>query len=165
MTDFAPHIDLLTGAFKRGHFERLLTQLVSHTRKGGGVMSLIYFDVDECHELNDVHGRARVDAALAWVASMISQTLDGLGPIGRVGGDEFAVALKVPVEHAMRLAQRLRQAVSRELHASAFGDFRLTVSAGVVALRPKELPGNLLEAGEEACTRAKQQGRDAVAMR
>jgi diguanylate cyclase (GGDEF)-like protein len=165
MTDVAPHIDLLTGAFKRGHFERLLTQLVSGTRKGGGMLSLIYFDVDECQELNDAHGKDRVDAALAWVASMISQTMDGLGPIGRVGGDEFAVPVKVPVEHAMRLAQRLRHAVSRELHSSAFGDFRLTVSAGVVGLRPKELPGNLLEAGEEACTRAKQQGRDAVAMR
>ncbi len=165
MTDFAPHVDLLTGAYKREHFERLLTQAVSATRKSGGLLSLIYFDVDECQELNDVHGRARVDAALAWVASMISQTLDGAGPIGRVGGDEFAVALKVPAEHAMRLAQRLRHAVSRELHASAFGDFRLTVSAGVVSLRPRELPGNLLEAGEEACTRAKQQGRDAVAMR
>jgi diguanylate cyclase (GGDEF)-like protein len=165
MTDVAPHIDLLTGAFKRSHFERLLTELCSQTRRGGGLLSLIYFDIDECQELNDLHGKDRVDAALAWVASMISQTLDGLGPIGRVGGDEFAVALKVPPEHAMRLAQRLRQAVSRELHASAFGDFRLTVSAGIVALRPKELPGNLLDAGEEACTRAKQQGRDAVATR
>jgi diguanylate cyclase (GGDEF)-like protein len=165
MSDMAPHIDLLTGAFKRTHFERLLTQQVSHTRKEGGPLSLIYFDVDECQELNDSHGKDRVDAALAWVASMISQTLDGLGPIGRVGGDEFAVVLKVQPEHAMRLAQRLRQAVSRELHASAFGDFRLTVSAGIVGLRPKELPGNLLDAGEEACTRAKQQGRDAVAVR
>ncbi len=164
MSDFSPHIDLLTGAFKRNHFERVLTQLVSNARKGGS-LALIYFDVDECQELNDAHGTQRVDAALAWVASMISQTLDGLGPIGRVGGDEFAVAITTTPEHAVRLAQRLRQAVSRELHSSAFGDFRLTVSAGVVALRPKELPGNLLDAGEEACTRAKQQGRDAVAMR
>lgn len=165
MTDFAPHIDLLTGAFKRAHFERLLSESVKKNRQTGGPMSLIYFDVDDCQELNDSHGNDRVDAALAWVASMISQTLDGLGPIGRVGGDEFAVVLGVRVEHAMRLAQRLRQAVSREIHASAFGDFRLTVSAGVVSLRPKELPGNLLDAGEETCTRAKQQGRDAVAMR
>ena len=108
MSDFAPHIDLLTGAYKREHFERLLTQVVSHARKESGTLSLIYFDVDSCQELNDVHGRDRVDAALAWVASRISQTLDGLGPIGRVGGDEVAVVLKVPVEHATRLAERVR---------------------------------------------------------
>lgn len=165
MSDFSVHIDLLTGAYKREHFERLLTQMVSTAKKDNTQLSLIYFDVDDCQELNDVHGRDRVDTALAWVAARISQTLDGLGPIGRVGGDAFSVVIKVPVTHATRLAERVRHAVSREKHASPFGDFQLTVSAGVVSMRSKELPGNLLEAGEETCTRAKQQGRDAIATR
>ena len=42
---------------------------------------------------------------------------------------------------------------------------KLTLSAGVAGLRPQELPLNLLDASEAACTRAKQAGRDSVVMR
>ena len=166
MTERASHIDLLTGAYKRQHFERLLAQAVSSAHRNNSGLSLLYLDVDNLQELNDIHGNTSVDTALAWLAQKISDVFDGRGPIGRIGGDEFAVVLPgVTVETAARLGEKLRQAVRQELHASAFGDYRLTVSVGVAARRPRELSGDLMEAGLAACTRAKQSGRDAVAKR
>lgn len=166
MTERSLHIDLLTGAYKRSHFERLLGEAVSAAHRNSTGLSLLYLDVDSLQELNDLHGTPSVDNALAWLAQKMSDVFDGRGPIGRLGGDEFAVVLAgVTVETAVRLGEKLRQAVRQELHASAFGDYRLTVSVGVVARRPRELSGDLLEAGLAACTRAKQSGRDVVVKR
>jgi PleD family two-component response regulator len=63
------------------------------------------------------------------------------------------------------MAERLRRSVPTTLHASAFGDFRVTISVGVAVNRRGEPWGNLLDAAEQACVRAKQGGRDAVVSR
>jgi diguanylate cyclase (GGDEF)-like protein len=166
MSEVASGVDLLTGAYQRSRFEELMVRLIAEARRARTPLALIHVDVDDLQEHNDVHGRDSLDAALSWLASKISLILDGKGPIGRVGGDEFAVALPgVPLEQARRLAERLRRTMPRTLHASAFGDYRLTVSVGVVTLRPGEPVGNLLDAAEEACLRAKQSGRDTVVSR
>jgi diguanylate cyclase (GGDEF)-like protein len=163
MTDVAPHVDLLTGAFKRAHLEELLIRAVAESKRAGQPLALIHLDVDELQELNDLHGRDSLDTALGWLASKVSEVCDGAGAIGRVGDDELAVVLKgVTLERALRIAEKIRKAVPLTLHASAFGDYRLTVSVGVAAMRPGEPSGNLLDAAEEACIRAKQGGRDSV---
>jgi diguanylate cyclase len=164
--ELATQVDLLTGAWKRERFEEQLARAVTDARRSQRVLSMIYIDVDELQEHNDVHGRDSLDGALSWLAAKISQVIDGAGPIGRIGDDEFAVFLpNVSLEHALRLAERLRRTVPMTLHASAFGDYRLTVCVGVASLRRSEPWGNLAEAAEDACRRAKQGGRDGVARR
>ncbi|MFL5321826.1 MAG: GGDEF domain-containing protein [Myxococcaceae bacterium] len=166
MSDFAPYIDLLTGAFQRAHFEDLLAKAVSRCARDRKPLALLRIDVDDLQEHNDLHGRAALDQALSWLASKVSLALDGKGPIGRIDGDEFAVFLEgVPLSKAVELAEALRRLIPRTLHSSGFGDYRLTVSAGVAALKPGEPWGNLFDAAEAAMTRAKQGGRDLVASR
>ena len=166
MTDVAPQVDLLTGAYQRGRFEDELSQAVSRAKRTGTPLSLLHVDIDELQEHNDLHGRDALDQAVSWLASKVSAVVDGRGPIGRIGGDELAVLmLGVGIEKAAELAETLRRLVPKTLHASSFGDYRLTVSVGVVAMRPEELSGNLLEAAEDACRRAKQGGRNAVCRR
>ena len=166
MSLYSPHIDLLTATWKRDFFEAALGKQVSDAQRRHVPLSLIYVDVDDLQEHNDVHGRAALDAALSWLASKISEVIDGQGPIGRVGGDEYAVYISgCTLERALRLAERLRKLVPQTLHASAFGDYRLTLSVGVATMRRGEPFGNLIQAAEEACRKAKQAGRDAVASR
>ncbi len=166
MSDRAPHIDLLTGAFKRDHFEQLLAAAISRSRRAGQPLCLLHLDVDELQEHNDLQGRDALDVALGWLAAKVSAVIDGRGPIGRVGGDEFAVVLEgCTLDQACRTSGKLRKLVSQTLHASAFGDYRLTVSIGLAGLREGEPPGNLLEAAEAACRKAKQGGRDALVQR
>src|SRR5262249_60841869 len=79
----------------------------------------------------------------------------GGGPVGRLGGDTFGLLLPGwALPRACALADRLRSATRADRCVMA------TVSVGVAALRPSEPWGNLLEAAETACTRAKQAGRD-----
>jgi len=159
-------VDLLTGAWSKQRFESEFAQVCSSAQRAREELALIRIDVDNMQELNDQHGRDRMDGCLAWLAERISAMGDGRGPIGRLGGDDFAVYLRdCSLEDAVRLAERIRRAIPATLHASAFGDFRVTVSVGVAVNKRGEPWGNLLDAAEQACIRAKQGGRDAVASR
>ncbi|MHB8875946.1 MAG: GGDEF domain-containing protein [Myxococcaceae bacterium] len=163
MSEVAPQVDLLTGAYKRHRFEDEVARAVARAKKGKRPLCLLHVDIDDLQEHNDVHGRDALDQAVSWLASKISEVMDGRGPIGRLGGDELAVLMPgVAIKEAMEIAEAIRKLVPKTLHASAFGDYRLTVSMGVVAMRPEELSGNLLDAAEDACRKAKQGGRNAV---
>ncbi|MFZ5471623.1 MAG: GGDEF domain-containing protein [Myxococcota bacterium] len=164
--ELSADVDLLTGAFKRGRLETELTLAVRAAKQQRRALSVLVLDVDDLQELNDLHGRDALDVALGHLAAKVSEVVDGKGPIGRVGGDELAVVLPgIGLDSARHLAERIRQAAPQTRHASAFGDFRLTVSVGVAALRASEPSLNLLEAAEAACLRVKQGGRDGVASR
>jgi diguanylate cyclase (GGDEF)-like protein len=166
VTVAAPHVDLLTGTWKKRHFEGEFSKAVSEAQRFQRPLCLIHLDVDDLQEHNDTHGQEALDVSLGWLALVISKIIDGRGPIGRVGGDEFAVFLaRCTLERAQRLAEQIREVVPRTVHTSDAGTYRLTVSAGVAALRPGEPWGNLVQAAEEACLKAKQGGRDSVASR
>ncbi|MBX5483986.1 MAG: GGDEF domain-containing protein [Myxococcaceae bacterium] len=159
-------IDLLTGALSREAFEAVVARAVHEARRDGRVLSLLWIDVDELCELNDIHGRDALDASLSWLATRLSRVIDGRGPIGRVEGGAFAALLPdVTRDAALVLSDQIRRAIPRLVHSSAFGDYRIAVSVGVASLKPTEPWGNFLEAAEMACRRAKQGGRDAVVAR
>lgn len=152
-------VDAQTGAYLRAHFERLVEEQARAAKKAGAPLSLVWVDVDELTEANDAHGREAVDAALAAVAQTLSSELDGKGPIGRMKGGAFAVLLPgVGAAEAVALAELVREA-----QKAAAAPVPLRISCGVAVLGANEPFGNLLEAAESACTRAKQAGRDAVA--
>lgn len=166
MSDFAPYIDLLTGAFQKAYFEALLAKAVAYAHQAKAPLSVIRIDIDDLQEHNDVHGQATLDATLSWVATKISALSDGKGAIGRVDGDEFSVLLEgVELAEAAQLAEKIRRTIPRTVHSSAFGDYRVTVSVGVATLKASEPWGNLFDAAEAAVTRAKQGGRDSVVTR
>ena len=163
--DVVSEVDLSTGAYTRGAFEAALAQAVHHAHTCKEPLCVIWVDVDDLQEHNDLYGWERLDAALSSIAEVISNEADGGGPIGRVGGDAFAVALAgMDEEGARALAERIRRSTSSRLVPLA-PEVRVTVSAGVVQMRRGEPSGNLLEAAEDTCIRAKQRGRNAVACR
>ena len=162
----SPDIDLLTAAWTRERFEAELPRALSQAHREGSTLSLLFVDLDDTQELNDLHGTNAVDHALSRIATILSQVVDGRGPIGRLGGDDFAVLLpRCSRESALRMARQVVAAASRKRHPCGSGDFQATVSAGVAVARRGEPWGNLVEAAEDACTRAKQGGRNAVASR
>lgn len=166
MSDFAPYIDLLTGAFQRAWFESLLARAVARAHQTKQPLSVIRIDVDDLQEHNDLHGWATLDGTLSWIATKVSALSDGKGAIGRVDGDELALILEgVTLQEAAQLAEKIRRTIPRTVHSSAFGDYRVTVSVGVATLKSSEPWGNLFDAAEAAVTRAKQGGRDSVVTR
>ena len=148
-------LDLETGVYTRGAFERELAFAVQVARRAAQPCSLLVVDVDDFQALKDVRGDLAADSCVEALAQRISAESSGAGPIGRLGADTFALLLPGwALARACALADRLRSAARADQCVSA------TVSVGVAALRPAEPWGNLLEAAEAACIRAKQAGRD-----
>jgi diguanylate cyclase (GGDEF)-like protein len=164
--DIAVGVDLATGAFSRARFESELAKAVSEARRTHKPISVIYVDADDFQEHRDVHGEERSLELLSWLAQRLSLVVDGKGPVGRVDGDAFAVFLPgVALTEACALGEKLRVQVANTRQRGDAGSFRVTISAGVAALRRNEPWGNLLEAAESACRKAKQGGRDRMVRR
>lgn len=159
-------IDLLTGAFGPRLFEAELARLVGLARASEEQLAVLYVDVDELLELNDLHGEENLNEALAILAELICQVSGGVGPLGRVAGGSFALVLpRVGPSRALAIAERIRIRAAEAHFDGEEGGFHLTVSVGIASLRRGEPWGNLIEAAEEACRRAKIAGRNRVAVR
>lgn len=150
-----PELDLETCSWSRPAFERLVAEAVHVARRAVQPCSVLVVDVDDFQSLRDVHGDLAADTCLEALVERISAEGNGAGPVGRLGPDTFALLLSGwALPRACTLADRIRSA------ARADPDVRATVSVGVAALRASEAWGNLLEAAEQACIRAKQGGRN-----
>jgi diguanylate cyclase (GGDEF)-like protein len=166
VTDVAPQLDLLTGAWKRDYFELQLARAVSDSHRARQALSIIQLDVDDLQEHNDLHGASTLNESLGWVAIRMSQVLNGRGPIARIEGGTFATFLpQFTLPRALAVAERIRSRIHNTRHASQSGEFQLSVSMGVACLRANEPWGNLLDAVDAACRKAKQGGRDLVVHR
>jgi diguanylate cyclase len=87
----------------------------------------------------------------------------GVDRFGRYGGEEFLLTLPdTPHDVAVRLLDRLR-AIIAELDWSAFSlGMQITISAGIVTLKPNETADALLGRADRALYKAKEQGRNRI---
>jgi diguanylate cyclase (GGDEF)-like protein len=128
---------------------------------GGNDVACLYVDIDHFKEFNDHHGFARGDRVIAHLADLLSQTVGEIGDdtfIGHIGGDDFVVL--APGASAEQLAKRiiarfdasipaLYDPHDRERGWVEAPDRRgrprrvpfVTVSIGLVPLRPERFPG------------------------
>ncbi|WP_062134533.1 sensor domain-containing diguanylate cyclase [Demequina aestuarii] len=123
--------DSLTGLLNRREFFRR-GQLVSERAvERGDVVMVAVLDLDEFKGLNDVHGHGVGDQALAAVAVGLTAAARAGDLAARTGGDEF-VMLHVLREgdDALRVAQRVRDAVEHEIHTRVDGADGVGVTAG-----------------------------------
>ncbi|WP_030554167.1 GGDEF domain-containing protein [Streptomyces exfoliatus] len=87
--------DPLTGAQRRAAFERRAQRLLIRHRQDS---LLCIVDLDHFKGLNDTHGHAAGDAALATTGERLARWAGPHGVVGRLGGDEFAVATRVDTQ-------------------------------------------------------------------
>jgi len=126
-------------------------------------IALLMIDIDHFKRLNDRFGHATGDEALVLFARTGGAILREHDILGRMGGEEFALAMPgTDLEGALQAAERLRQATMEIALLSCGGSYQMTVSIGLVVIDANEdLPAALARA-DRALYEAKRNGRNRV---
>ncbi len=153
--------DPLTNLPNRRAFDETLEQSLLNARQYRIPLSVLFLDLDNLKEINDVHGHAAGDLALQYVAKVLRQSIRSTDVAARYGGDEFAVLLmNTNEDQAYHLALRLQEALrqnSQELPLPA------RVSIGIAALTPAvHTSQDLLQQADIALYYAKRHGKNQV---
>ncbi|CAM3825613.1 GGDEF domain-containing protein [Roseateles saccharophilus] len=161
-------VDALTGLANRRAFDQqLATCLLAPNAASGaaGQPCLIMADIDHFKRVNDSYGHAFGDKVLKAVAQVLSSVAADAGTVARIGGEEFAILLPAtPMARAEQLAERIRFTVASSCIRRSTGEEidSVTVSLGVVAAQPQQLPNELLARADTALYVSKQGGRNRV---
>jgi diguanylate cyclase (GGDEF)-like protein len=144
--------DLLTDTHNRFSLNRHLNICIAEARNMAGVFGLIYIDLDEFKQINDVHGHRVGDLFLQEVADRLKKLLRSRDMVARLGGDEFALLL--PVLHSradvVEVAQRVERCFEQPLQID--GLILYAAASTGIALYPEDgtTRDALLHAADEA---------------
>ncbi|MGX4658490.1 putative bifunctional diguanylate cyclase/phosphodiesterase [Micromonospora sp. SCSIO 07396] len=126
--------DALTTLPNRRRITAALAEAVK-IRAPGEVVAVLLFDVDGLRQVNESLGHAAGDKVLVEVADRLRACAPSSALVGRAGGDEFLVTLRLEnAEAALELAAQLREQIRDEM---VFDALTLDVDTAVgVAVHP-----------------------------
>jgi diguanylate cyclase (GGDEF)-like protein len=122
---YRSEFDALTDSHNRFSLDRQLQEQVQKARQNATVFGLIYADLDDFKQVNDVFGHHIGDLYLQETAARIKRMLRPGDLLARLGGDEFAILVPnarsrwVVEEIARRLSASFRTPLEIEGHLFA----------------------------------------------
>ncbi len=153
--------DRLTGLFNYDFLQAQVRYEIDRVRRYGGSCSILVLDLDHFKRFNDTHGHQAGNLLLRAMADCVRHEKRDSDFAARFGGEEFVVLVPGDARDAVRLAERLRIAVS-QLELPQLGpDGRVTVSIGVASF-PEQATNaaELFERADQALYVAKGSGRN-----
>lgn len=141
--------DPLTGLTNRTSFQMQLEDNVVAAANARHQCAVIYIDLDDFKEINDLRGHDSGDRALRTVANRINACLQRQSPeylasdpiLSRIGGDEFTILLrgKLSEDGIVVIVEEILQSVAEPIEIE--GElFQLSASIGV-AIYPQDTFG------------------------
>ncbi len=135
---FDAYHDALTSLPNRRRVLALLEEAVKVSAPDE-VVAVLLFDIDRLRNVNDSLGHDAGDQVVREIASRLRQNAPAAALVGRAGGDEFVVTLRLPdADAATHLATELRSALEEPMEIDS-----ITLDVGVavgVAVHPDHGP-------------------------
>ncbi len=176
--------DDLTGLKNRRYIWEFSRQIIERASQTNGQVTLLIFDIDNFKHYNDVYGHLAGDEVLKQAAVLIRRCCRSHDVVGRIGGDEFAVAFwdggrdkpsgpeterrsatadhpKEPIFIARRFRREFEKA---ELHLlGPEGKGTLTISGGLATYpRDSSTMRELFQQADKALLEAKRSGKNRI---
>ena len=158
--------DSLTGLANRRYFSSALEHEIRDARQTGIPLSVCVCDIDQFKLVNDRHGHGAGDEVIQALARCLADGIRAGDLAARWGGDEFCLLLhgtdstgaEICVE---RIRAQFQALVFSARDAATYG---VTGSFGIAVLETGMSSTILLEQADQALYRAKQAGRNRVAV-
>jgi diguanylate cyclase (GGDEF)-like protein len=154
------NVDVLTELPNRRAFLHRLDELCAHALASSGLYFLM-LDIDDFKKINDQYGHDVGDSALIAVARTVAKTVAAAVTdhgVGRMGGEEFAVAASMRDADAHGLASNILSAVRdcqlQDRHLS------ISISIGMALRQPEESVHSLMRRADLALYDAKLAGKN-----
>jgi diguanylate cyclase (GGDEF)-like protein len=157
--------DELSGVHNRRHFFELAIASFLDARQMRNPLSAMMLDIDHFKDVNDRYGHASGDDVIRAVAQRVSGVIGSGDIVGRYGGEEFALVVQAPLQHAVDLAERLRQVIAEAPIGTVSGPIAISASVGVAEMEGRDADlERLLQRTDAALYEAKRAGRNRVAI-
>lgn len=146
--------DPLTQLYNRRYLEQALDRMIDQDGKG----AVLFLDLDQFKEVNELSGHSSGDELLKRVAAALRHELEGQAVIARQGGDEFVLLVEGADEaKAVQVARRIEQALGA-IEYYANGRRHRAIGSIGIALYPQHgaTPVELLASADMAMYQAKE---------
>ena len=129
--------DDLTQAYNRRYFIGRARYEFARAQRYGHEFSMLFIDVDDFKQINDLHGHPAGDQLLRKLADVCLCESREVDVFARMGGDEFAMIIPgVGQEDAVLFANRLRQILAESSTLYHDKQLQTTISVGVITWTP-----------------------------
>lgn len=155
--------DMLTGLSNRGMFLDRLDQNMEIARRNKQRFALMYIDLDGFKQINDNYGHEAGDLVLKTAATRLLDAVRLSDTVGRMGGDEFTVALGTIAHNADagQVAQKILEALRRPVTLPNGSTEQIDASIGI-SIFPDDAENSdqLLAAADNAMYEVKHHGKN-----
>jgi diguanylate cyclase (GGDEF)-like protein len=155
--------DSLTGFHNRRSFNLSVDALIDRSATAGRAVAVLMIDLDNFKQVNDYNGHATGDRLLVECARRITAALPEGTIVGRIGGDEFAVAVPFEPRHSETVDSIAAALVQAIAEGSRISNATIDVTASIGLARAESRTTSspaLLEMADVAMYHAKRQGRN-----
>ena len=157
--------DDLTGLFNRRHFLERLDEELARAGRGGGGVHVALIDLDHFKQVNDKHGHQVGDLVLRKFADVARRELRRSDVIARYGGEEFIVLFtEGDTMSVHQVLDRLRTEFAIACVRDINPEICATLSAGLAAWHIEDRPETITLRADLALYRAKNAGRNRLAV-
>lgn len=128
--------DALTHSWNRRIFQENFDTEIARAKKSGQALSLMMFDIDDFHDVNETYGYKIGDGILRELVRRIFVAIRQNDSVYRYGGEEIALILPgMDIESAERMAHSLTQSITEQPYdIGGKGPISIVVSIGVTTL-------------------------------
>jgi len=160
----ASHDDL-TNVLSRGAYWEALEAACGQADRERKPLTVAFVDLDHFKAINDVYGHQAGDSVLRHFAGLLRKTAGRADILGRLGGEEFAIAMPdTPLEKGRVASMRLTSAVRSTPCPSEPDAISYTISIGMAQREPGESVESLMRRADHALYDAKRKGRNGVSL-
>lgn len=162
--DAKAHLDMLTGVLNKKSFEEYAESSLAEFDKKYAV---VLIDVDNFKGVNDTLGHEYGDKVLANIGNMLHEVFSDDDYLGRIGGDEFCVLLRIPDDKMLNVTDYIQVKCNKlcnKFHDNYTGDdgnYKISASIGVSISREHgDTFSELYKCADKALYRSKHKGKD-----